>query len=82
MKVGARVSWQTGVENDTNSAIHQNAYGLVDLMTSYDIDSNWSTSLNLNNVTDRKYLLSLYNNATTASYGAPRNLTASVTWKY
>ena len=82
MKVGARVSWQTAVENDDNSAIKQNAYGLVDLMTSYDIDSNWSTSLNLNNVADRKYLLSLYNNARTASYGAPRNLTASVTWKY
>lgn len=82
MKVGARLSWQTAVENDTNSAIHQNAYGLVDLMTSYDIDSHWSTSLNLNNVTDHKYLLSLYNNAQTASYGAPRNLTASVTWKY
>ena len=82
MKVGARVSWQTAVEHDTKKAIHQNAYGLVDLMTSYDIDENWSTSLNLNNVTDRKYLLSLYNNATTASYGAPRNLTASVTWKY
>ncbi|WP_312934622.1 TonB-dependent siderophore receptor [Pseudomonas sp.] len=82
MKVGTRVSWQTKVENDNNRAIAQNAYGLVDLMTSYDIDSNWSTSLNLNNVTDRKYLLSLYNNATTASYGAPRNLTASVTWKY
>lgn len=82
MKVGARVSWQTAVENDTNSAIHQNAYGLVDLMSSYDFDSNWSTSLNLNNLTDRKYLLSLYNNAQTASYGAPRNLTASVTWKY
>ncbi|WP_342653630.1 TonB-dependent siderophore receptor [Pseudomonas sp. F3-2] len=82
MKVGARVSWQTAVENDDNSAIKQNAYGLVDLMSSYDIDSNWSTSLNLNNVTDRKYLLSLYNNAQTASYGAPRNLTASVTWKY
>ncbi|MDZ5603152.1 TonB-dependent siderophore receptor [Pseudomonas sp. RP23018S] len=82
MKVGTRVSWQTKVENDNNRAIAQNAYGLVDLMTSYDIDSHWSTSLNLNNVTDRKYLLSLYNNATTASYGAPRNLTASVTWTY
>jgi len=82
MKVGARVSWQTKVENDNNGAIAQNAYGLVDLMSSYEIDSHWSTSLNLNNLTDRKYLLSLYNNATTASYGAPRNLTASVTWKY
>ncbi|WP_459208287.1 TonB-dependent siderophore receptor [Pseudomonas sp. MLB6B] len=82
MKVGARVSWQTKVENDNDRAIAQNAYGLVDLMSSYEIDSHWSTSLNLNNLTDRKYLLSLYNNATTASYGAPRNLTASVTWKY
>lgn len=82
VKVGARVSWQTKVQSDTNNAIYQNAYGLVDLMTSYDIDSHWSTALNLNNVTDRKYLMSLYDNATTASYGAPRNLTASVTWKY
>ncbi len=81
-KVGTRISWQSAVENDTNSAIRQNAYALVDLMASYDIDSNWSTSLNLNNLTDRKYLLSLYNSATTASYGAPRNAVASVTWKY
>ena len=47
-------------------------------MASYDIDSHWSTTLNLNNVTDRKYLLSLYESTTTANYGAPRNLTASV----
>ncbi|WP_416427406.1 TonB-dependent siderophore receptor [Pseudomonas sp. App30] len=81
-KVGTRVSWQSAVQNDDNSAIRQNAYALVDLMASYDFNSNWSTSLNLNNVFDRKYLLSLYNSATTASYGATRNVTASVTWKY
>ena len=81
-RVGTRVSWQSAVENDNNSAIRQNAYALLDFMASYDIDSNWSTSVNLNNVTDRKYLLSLYNSATTASYGAPRNVVASVTWKY
>ncbi|MCF4998159.1 TonB-dependent siderophore receptor [Pseudomonas syringae] len=81
-KIGTRMSWQSKVENDSNSAINQSAYALVDVMASYDIDSNWSTSLNLNNVTDRKYLLSLYNSATTASYGAPRNVVASLTWKY
>jgi len=81
-RVGARVSWQGPVENDGNSAIRQNAYALVDLMTGYDIDQHWSTSLNLNNVTDRKYLMSLYNSATSANYGAPRNLTASLTWTY
>ena len=82
VKVGTRVSWQSVVQNDANSAIRQNPYALVDLMASYDIDSHWSTSLNVNNVTDRKYLLSLYNSATTASYGAPRNVVASVSWKY
>jgi outer membrane receptor for ferric coprogen and ferric-rhodotorulic acid len=81
-KVGTRVSWQSAIENDDDSRIRQNAYALVDLMGSYDIDSHWSTSLNLNNVTDRKYLLSLYDSATTANFGAPRNLTASLTWKY
>ena len=81
-KVGTRVSWQSIVKSDDNSAIRQSAYALVDLMASYDIDQHWSTSLNLNNLTDRKYLMSLYDSATSANYGAPRNLTASVTWTY
>ncbi|WP_277963287.1 TonB-dependent receptor [Pseudomonas sp. RIT-To-2] len=81
-RVGTRVQWQSGVELDTSSTVRQNAYALVDLMASYDIDEHWSTSLNLNNVTDRKYLLSLYQAAGYTNYGAPRNVTASVTWKY
>ncbi|WP_268801094.1 TonB-dependent siderophore receptor [Pseudomonas huanghezhanensis] len=80
-KVGARVSWQTSIEDDTYSVVHQNAYALVHLLTSYDIDAHWNTSLNLNNLTDRKYLMSLQS-GTSANYGAPRNLTASVTWTY
>ncbi|WP_371920852.1 TonB-dependent siderophore receptor [Pseudomonas sp. v388] len=81
VKVGGRLSWQSGVQDETNSAARQNAYALVDLLTSYDIDEHWNTSLNLNNLTDRKYLMSL-KSGTSANYGAPRNLTASVTWKY
>ena len=81
-RVGTRVQWQSGTELDTGSTVRQNAYALVDLMATYDIDENWSTSLNLNNVSDRKYLLSLYQAAGSTNYGAPRNLTASVTWKY
>jgi outer membrane receptor for ferric coprogen and ferric-rhodotorulic acid len=80
-KVGTRVSWQSAIQNDSYSFIRQNAYGLVDLMASYDIDSHWTTSLNLNNLTDRKYLVSL-ESGTASNYGAPRNLTASVSWKY
>ncbi|GFM82188.1 ligand-gated channel protein [Pseudomonas cichorii] len=81
-KVGTRLQWQSSTELDTNSNVSQEAYALVDLMASYDIDEHWSTSLNMNNVTDRKYLLSLYQSAGSTNYGAPRNLTASVTWKY
>ena len=81
-KVGTRIQWQSGTELDTNSNVRQNAYALVDLMASYDFDDHWSTSLNIDNVTDRKYLLSLYQSAGSTNYGAPRNLTASVTWKY
>jgi outer membrane receptor for ferric coprogen and ferric-rhodotorulic acid len=81
VKVGTRLSWQSAIQSDTASNVRQNAYGLVDLMASYDIDNHWSTALNLNNVTDRKYLLSMYSQ-TASNYGAPRNLTASVTWKY
>lgn len=77
-KVGTRVQWQSGTELDTNSNVRQNAYALVDVMASYDFDDHWSTSLNMNNVTDRKYLLSLYQSAGSTNYGAPRNLTASV----
>ncbi|GAC1036204.1 TonB-dependent siderophore receptor [Pseudomonas sp. No.117] len=81
-KVGARLRWQSGIENDDNSRIRQNAYALVDLLGSYDFDEHWSTQLNLNNLTDRKYLLSLYNNATSGNYGAPRNATLSVSYNF
>ncbi len=81
-RVGTRVQWQSATEADGNHRVRQEAYALVDLMGSYDFDANWSASLNLNNVFDRKYLLSLYQSAGSTNYGAPRNLTASVTWKY
>jgi outer membrane receptor for ferric coprogen and ferric-rhodotorulic acid len=81
-KVGTRIQWQSGTEVDTNRNVRQDAYALVDVMASYDFDDHWSTALNMNNVTDRKYLLSLYQSAGSTNYGAPRNLTASVTWKY
>lgn len=81
-KVGTRVQWQSATEADANRRVSQDAYALVDLMTSYDFNEHWSTSLNLNNVFDQKYLLSLYQTAGSSNYGAPRNVMASVSWKY
>jgi hypothetical protein len=58
----------------------QDAYALVNLMASYEIDRNWTVSANLNNLTDEKYLSSLY--WTQAYYGAPRNASMTVSWNY
>lgn len=80
-KVGTRVSWQSAIQLDDDSRIRQNAYALVDLMASYDIDKHWSTSLNLNNVTNRKYLMSLYSGGS-GFYGASRNVTAAVSYNF
>jgi outer membrane receptor for ferric coprogen and ferric-rhodotorulic acid len=80
-RVGGRLTWQSGIEAESASNVDQDAYALVDLLASYDIDEHWNTSLNLNNLTDRKYLMSLKSGAS-SNYGEPRNLTASVTWKY
>jgi outer-membrane receptor for ferric coprogen and ferric-rhodotorulic acid len=77
LKVGASMSWQDDVYN---GIAEQDAYALVNLMASYDIDPNWSVAANLNNLTDEKYLSSLY--WTQAYYGAPRNASMTVSWKY
>jgi outer-membrane receptor for ferric coprogen and ferric-rhodotorulic acid len=77
LKVGASMSWQDDVYN---GIAEQDAYALVNLMASYEIDRNWTVSANLNNLTDEKYLTSLY--WTQAYYGAPRNASMTVSWNY
>ncbi|MGQ7960243.1 TonB-dependent siderophore receptor [Pseudomonas sp. SP16.1] len=77
LKVGASLNWQDEVYN---GIAEQDAYAVVNLMASYDIDPNWTVSANLNNLTDEKYLTSLY--WTQAYYAAPRNASMSVSWKY
>ncbi len=77
LKVGASMSWQDDVRN---GIAEQDAYALVNLMASYEIDRNWTVSANLNNLTDEKYLTSLY--WTQAYYGTPRNASMTVSWNY
>ena len=80
IKIGGNVKWQSEVENDTTPAANQAAYMLVGLMSSYQIDSHWSTQLNLDNLTNQKYLQSVRYGQ--SNYGDPRNVTASVSWKF
>lgn len=81
LKLGASVIWKSDMSTKENGiVIRQDGYALLNLMARYDINKHLSTALNVNNVTNEKYLNSLY--WTQAYYGAPRNFTVSLNWKY
>jgi outer membrane receptor for ferric coprogen and ferric-rhodotorulic acid len=62
----------------------QGSYAVIDLMASYDFARNWNATLNVNNVTDEKYIESLKKFGTSAQgfYGAPANASMTVSWVY
>ncbi|MCQ8880019.1 TonB-dependent siderophore receptor [Pseudoalteromonas shioyasakiensis] len=57
----------------------QDAFGILNLMATYDITDNVGVSFNLNNVTNEKYIHSLYWEQ--GYYGAPRNYSVSLNWQ-
>lgn len=81
LTVGASLSWQDDIHRMAgNAKVRQDAYTLVNLMARYAISKQLSVSANLNNLTDEKYLTSLY--WAQGYYGAPRNANLTLTWKY
>lgn len=82
LKVGGTLAWQNAIWIDQGGGIKttQASYATLGLMARYEIDKHLALSLNLNNVTDKKYLTSLY--WTQSLYAAPRNGSATLTWTY
>ncbi|MFZ5550125.1 MAG: TonB-dependent siderophore receptor [Pseudomonadota bacterium] len=86
LKLGATLAWQSAIHRDDVAAsgtpVHtrQAAYALLDLMARYDFDKHWSASLNIDNLTNEKYLTSLY--WSQSFYGAPRSVSVSVNWSH
>lgn len=90
LTVGANLSWQSdtyrnqgvvgaGFDNEGEDIVsRQDAYAIVDLMASYAINDRLKASLNINNISDEKYLTSLY--WAQGYYGAPRNVTVKLAW--
>jgi outer membrane receptor for ferric coprogen and ferric-rhodotorulic acid len=60
--------------------IRQPSYATLGLMGRYDIDRHLSVAVNVNNVTDKRYLTSLY--WSQSYYAAPRNASVTLNWKY
>lgn len=81
-KVGGGLNWQSDTFRDEGSGniIRQGSYATLNLMARYDVNQNLSISANLNNVSDQKYLTSLY--WSQGYYAAPRNGSVAVNWKY
>lgn len=81
LELGASARWQGDIYLDTDAGvIRQSAYYILGLQASYVIDKNFELSANLDNVTDKKHLTSLYWDQ--AFYGAPRHVNVSLSWKY
>lgn len=83
LKVGAALQWQDSTklyDSSVDGTITQNAYALVNLMASYDLNKHITLQANANNVTDEKYLYSFPDGQ--AFYGAPANYSVAVKFKY
>ncbi|MCL7744388.1 TonB-dependent siderophore receptor [Guyparkeria hydrothermalis] len=83
LTVGGQLRWQSDISREQTSAdgtTRQDAYTVVDLMARYEVNNQVDVTLNLNNVTDEKYLTSLQWDQ--GYYGAPRNAMLSVNWRY
>ncbi|MBR9883273.1 MAG: TonB-dependent siderophore receptor [Oceanospirillales bacterium] len=84
LKVGASLSWQDEISRVQNAAAgivtRQDDYALIDLMGEYEINDNLSARVNVYNLTDEKYLTSLYTSQ--GYYGAPRSAMLTLSWNY
>lgn len=91
LTVGTNLQWQDstsriqGVVSDefdnagTTIVTHQDSYALVGLMARYQFNDRFHIALNANNITNEKYLNSLY--WAQGFYGTPRSYTLSVSLK-
>ncbi|WP_152207871.1 TonB-dependent siderophore receptor [Marinobacter changyiensis] len=95
LEVGSQVRWQSSISQDQGEATtgpnagakivtEQESYAVVDLMASYDFAPDWNARLNVNNVSDEKYIESLKKFGASAQgfYGEPANASLTVSWVY
>ena len=69
-----------GVVTQQAGIIKQDAYALVNLMASYELNDHITLQANGNNLTNEKYLFNFPNQQ--GFYGAPANYSVAVKFKY
>ncbi|MCP6547459.1 TonB-dependent receptor, partial [Klebsiella pneumoniae] len=77
---GASIKWQDDIHDTSYSTVKQDAYALLNVMASYDLNEHVMFQVNGNNLTNEKYLTGLSGGQ--GYYGAPANYTVAVKFKY
>lgn len=74
--------WQSATstkESYTNMVVRQGSYAVLNAFVAWDVLPNATLRANINNLTDQKYINSLYQ---IGYYGAPRNYQLSFDWRF
>ncbi|MFL9610512.1 TonB-dependent siderophore receptor [Methylobacillus sp. Pita2] len=80
LTLGGGLNWQNSIRSGSAIEYTQGSVALVNLMARYEVSSNLSVSLNLNNALDKEYYSTVANNFGT--FGAPRNFMASMKYTF
>jgi len=88
LRVGGTLRWQDRIYRDQQAVAldgseiftTQGSYAVLGLMAGYDFGQHWSTTLNIDNVTNRKYITSLY--WAQGFYSAPRSVMLNVRYSF
>ncbi|WP_240493407.1 TonB-dependent siderophore receptor [Pandoraea sp. ISTKB] len=85
LTVGGGVNWQSSFSQsalgpDGAVQVGQGAYAITSLMARYDVTSNASVAINVNNLFDKRYytMTGFYNQAL---YGEPRNVMVTLSYR-
>jgi outer membrane receptor for ferric coprogen and ferric-rhodotorulic acid len=82
LSFGVNGKWQSGiskVDEYTGTTIRQDSYALVNTFVRWDVTSQLFVRGNVNNVSDEKFITSLYQ---IGYYGAPRNYSMSLSYRF
>ncbi|MFT3897676.1 MAG: TonB-dependent siderophore receptor [Thermomonas sp.] len=82
LRLGVSGRWQSKTANWDDGGIaliHQQPYAVANVFGEWSFNDKVSLRANIDNITDKKYLTSMYY---VGYYGAPRNYTLSLDWKF
>ncbi|NZA25178.1 TonB-dependent siderophore receptor [Luteimonas sp. SJ-92] len=86
LRIGGSLRWQGGIHREavlsdgSEAMIRQDAYAVLGLMAGYRAGNGWEATLNLDNLTDEKYIPSLYWEQ--GYYAAPRNVSLTLGYRF